>query len=150
MARRHFLSKMARSFSFSAYGHRSILSTHTKTLQITREPHITHRGDCIVGVKASCGLPDLPLSIKKPLSTETGRGRLLIKVQDQSFTVEGRGARGLTFSHPTDIVVRKSGYTSERTLMVYADKAAADVPSTFVKLLQNPRERITIEISVQG
>ncbi len=63
------------------------------------------------------------------------------------FTVEGRGAMGLSLSHPTDIVVRRSGFASDRTLMVKADKAAADIPRDFVQLLRNPAQKIMIEIT---
>ena len=134
-------------FTFTAHGHPSILSSHPTTLEITTEPHLTKRGDCIVAVKAECGLQDLPSNIKKALSTEKGHGKLTIRVRDQNFTVEGRGSNGLTFTHPKEMVVRKSGFVSDRTLMVCANKAANDIPRRMVKLIQDPRQTITIELS---
>ncbi len=93
------------------------------------------------------GLNDMPRTITKVLSTPSGRARLTLRVDSLLFTVEGRGARGLSFSHPTDLVVRKSGFVSDRTLMVHADKAAIDIPRELVKLLRDPKKRVTIEIS---
>ena len=134
-------------FTFTAHGHPSILSSHPTTLEITTEPHLTKRGDCIIAVKAECGLQDLPSNIKKVLSSEKGRGKLTIMVRDRTFTVEGRGSSGLTFTNPQEIVVRKSGFVSDRTLMVYANKAASDIPRRMVKLLQDPTQTIMIEVS---
>ncbi len=140
-------SKKPPTFSFYGYGHPAILSTHPTTLEITTEELVTHRGDCIVAVRSTCGLRDLPSGIKKNLASENGWGRLTLRVKKMSFSVEGVGAQGLSFHHPKDIVVRKSGFLSDRTLMVYSNKAAIDVPRRIVKMLQNPDERVTIEIS---
>ena len=134
-------------FVFTARGNPAVLSSHPTTLEITTESNLTKRGDCVVAVKAEYGLKDLPASIKRALSSEKGRGRLTIRVRDQTFTVEGRGSNGLTFTHPDEIVVRKSRFVSDRTLMVYANKAAIDIPRRMVKLLQDPAETITIEVS---
>lgn len=134
-------------FRFHAYGHPAILSTHPTTLEITTEEQVSSRGDCIVAVRSTCGLRDLPSRIKKPLSHENGRGTLTIRVREMSFSVEGVGGEGLTFNHPRDIVVRKSGFLSDRTLMVRSNKAAIDVPRKIVRMLQNPGERVAIEIS---
>lgn len=70
-----------------------------------------------------------------------------MRVRSESFTVEGRGSTGLTFTDPHEIVVRKSGFVSGRTLMVYSNKAAVDIRPRMVKLLQDPTETVTIEIS---
>lgn len=135
------------SFSFMARGHPSVVSTHPTTLEITRDSHLTMRGDCIVAVGAESGLHEFPSIMRRVLSTSAGRGRLTISAQDQSFTIEGKGSRGLTFTHPTEMVVRKSGFVSDRTLMVHSDKAARDIPRRMVKLLQDPDQTIRIEVT---
>ncbi len=132
---------------FQASGHPAIRSTHPTTLEITTEENMTRRGDCIIAVKASAGLVDLPPEIKKTLSKADGIVRMTLLIGSHCFTVEGRGALGLSHSHPTDIVVRKSNFVSDRTLMVKADKAAADIPRDFVQLLRNPAQKIMIEIT---
>ena len=132
---------------FTARGHPLISSLHATTIEITREPHISERGDCIVAVGSEYGLKDIPAVMKRTLASENGRCRLTLKVQDQVFRVQGKGSPSLTFADPSEIVVRKSGFVSERTLMVYSDMAAMDIPRRMVKLLQDPGEIITIEIS---
>lgn len=100
----------------------------------------------MVAVGSSRGLADLPPEVKRILSNDFGRGALILRVRDQSFTVHGRGSRALTFVHPREIVVRRSGFISNRTLMVHSDKAAADIPRAMVRLLRDPEEEVEIEI----
>ena len=133
---------------FHAYGHPAILSTHPTTLEITTNPILTHRGDCVVAVKSSSAVRNLPEDLKRVLSSSSGRGRLALRVGTFEFTVEGRGNPGLTFSHETDLVVRKSAFVSDRTLMIRADKSSIDIPRDMVRMLEDPTNRVTVEISV--
>ena len=134
-------------FSFHAFGHPRILSTHPTTIEITRSQNLTIRGDCVIGVKSSHGLGDFPDEIKRLLSNNSGRGRLEMRVRDQVVSIEGRGAKGLRFMDLNEIVVRRSGFVSERTLMVYSDKAALDLPRQMIKLLVEPGEKIWFDLS---
>ena len=134
-------------FSFHAFGHPRILSTHPTTIEITRSQNLTIRGDCVIGVKSSHGLVDFPDEIKRLLGNNSGRGRLEMRVRDQVVSIEGRGAKGLRFVDLNEIVVRRSGFVSERTLMVYSDKAALDIPRQMIKLLVEPGEKIWFELS---
>ncbi len=136
------------TFSFTARGHPAILSTHPTTLEITKDSHVSSRGECIVAVDSECGIVDIPSSLKKGLSSEEGRGRLTLTVRGFQFEVEGRGSSGLTFKNEREIVVRKSAFVSDRTLMVYASKAALDIPRKIVKMLQDPSEVVTVGISL--
>jgi len=132
---------------FHAYGHPAILSTHPTTLEITAGDSLTRRGDCVVAVRSSSTVRDLPEELKRVLSSSSGRGLIALRVGTFEFTVEGRGNPGLTFSHETDLVVRKSGFISDRTLMIYADKSSIDIPREMVRMLQNPNNKVTVEIS---
>jgi hypothetical protein len=144
--------KRSRSFRvfpsiFHAYGHPAILSTHPSTLEITTSHELTRRGDCVVAVKSSSAVRSLPEDLKRVLSSSRGRGRLALRVGPFEFTVEGRGDPRLTFLHDTDLVVRKSAFISDRTLMIYADKSSMDIPRDMVRLLQDASSRVTVEIS---
>ena len=132
---------------FHAYGHPAILSTHPTTLEITSSHELTRRGDCVVAVKSSGAVRNLQEDLKRALSSSSGRGRLALRVGPFEFTVEGRGDPRLTFLHDTDLVVRKSAFISERTLMIYADKSSIDIPRDMVRMLQDPSNRVTVEIS---
>jgi len=137
------------NFRFYARGHPAVLSTHATTLELTKEASLSRNGNCIVAVGSSAGLRDLPEAMKSALCSEACRARLTLMLGDHRFSIEGDGARGLTFSHPTDIVVRKSGFLSERTLMVHADRVAADLPRSLVELLQDPGRKILVELAVE-
>jgi hypothetical protein len=137
------------NFKFYARGHSSVSSTHPTTLELTRHTDLTTKGDCIVAVGSSVGLRDLPEPMKSALSSGACIARLTLTVDLRKFVVEGRGASGLAFSHPTDIVVRKSGFISDRTLMVHANRAAADIPRSFVELLQDPSRKVLVELNVE-
>jgi len=52
------------------------------------------------------------------------------------------------FSHPTDIVLRKSNYVCPRTLAVNCDKASDSIPRKIVKLLQDPKTKGIFRIKV--
>ncbi len=138
------------NFKFYARGHPSVSSTHPTTLELTKDTGLGKNGDCIIAVGCSVGLRDLPEPMKNALSSGACRARLTLRVDVHQFAVEGRGAHGLTLSHPTDIVVRKSGFVSDRTLMVLADSAAADIPRSFVELLQDPRRKVLVELVAEA
>ena len=46
------------------FGHENIRSNHKKTIEITKESHLTTRGDCIIGVRANSSCADLPDALK--------------------------------------------------------------------------------------
>ena len=133
--------------TFEAWGHPNIRSTHRTTLMVTRDEGLTTRGDCIVAVKAGKGLKDLEPRLKELIRSEEAKVALTIEAGDSSFTVTGRGHPRLSLNDPVDIVVRKSGYICNRTLMIGADKAACDIPGSFAKLLQEGDRRIVLVIS---
>ncbi len=137
------------NFRFHARGHHAVSSTHPTTLELTKEAALSKNGNCIIAVGSSAGLRDLPQAMKNALSSESCTARLTLMIGDHRFSTEGHGAKNLTFSHPTDIVVRKSGFLSDRTLMVHADRAAADLPRSLVELLQDPGRKILVELTVE-
>jgi hypothetical protein len=134
------------NFTFHAYGHPAVLSTHPSTIEITKETHLSAKGDCIVAVNSSAGPADLSADLRRALRRPSTKAQLILKVGRFQFTVEGEGAPELTLSHPTDFVIRKSGFVSDRTLIIHANRAAKDIPREMVKLLQDPTSKLTVEI----
>ena len=135
------------SFTFLAYGHPAVLSNHPTTIEITKESHLTPKGDCVVATNSSKGLVDLPSDLKRVLSSKKGRARVILTTGTFQFVTEGSGDPRLTFSHSKDLVIRKSGFISDRTLMIHADKAARDVPREMVRLLQDPKNSVAVQIA---
>jgi len=136
--------------TFKARGHPNVRSTHGTTLMTTTDDHLSTRGDCIVAVSAEKGLRDLDPRIKDAIRRRGSTVRLIIETEGKTFTVEGFGDPRLTLSHPSDMVIRKSSYICDRTLMIRADKAACDIDNSMIELLrkENCQISLTIEASL--
>ena len=131
------------------YGHPNIRSLHAKTIEITKDEHLTPRGDCIIGVKADKACADLDESFKRRLKSNSSVVRMEIMVGEESFLISGMGDEGLSMLNAHDIVIRKTNYVCPRTMSVLCDKASSDIPRKLVKMLQDQETkgifRITLE-----
>ena len=108
------------------------------TLEITKESHLTPRGDCIVGVGARSGCAGLPEDLKNKLRDPHSKVTIQITVEDHKFEIQGTGHPDLPLSHSEDIVIRKSNFVCPRTLAIKCDKASDLMPREMVSVLQNP------------
>jgi len=133
-----------------AHGHENVLSTNKTTFEITREVHLTKRGDCIIAVGSDKGANDLSLRFKKIARSESARIEITVEVDGEVEVTNAFGSHHLSFTHPTDLVVRKSDYMCGRTLAIRADKAAKDFSRAFVEKLQDPKQRVKITITAES
>ena len=136
-------------FEIAFSGHENIRSNHQKTIEITKEPHLTPRGDCIVGVNAKSSCADLPEELKIKLKSPNSKVTFSIKVGDEDFVIEGSGHPDLILTHTEDIVIRKSDFICPRTLAVKCDKASNLLPRSMVSLLQDPKTIGIFTITVE-
>jgi hypothetical protein len=136
-------------FEIKFSGNENIRSNHKMTLEITKESHLTPRGDCIVGVNAKSSCADLPEELKNKLKNSDSKVIFSIKAGDEEFVIEGRGHPDLILSHNEDIVIRKSDFICPRTLAVKCDKASDLLPRSMVLLLQDPKTIGTFTIIVE-
>ena len=132
-----------------ARGHTKIRGTHRTTFEFTKEAHLTERGDCIIGVRASKGAVDLSYEFQQILQNSNSRITMLLVAGEFSEVVRGFGSQKLLLTNRTDLVVRKSDYTCGRTLMVRADKAAMDLPRGLIALLRDPMCRIQVKLTAE-
>lgn len=130
-------------------GHKNVLSLHSRTIEITKDPNLTKKGDCILGVSANKACNDLDSSLKNRLRTNGTVVKISIVVEPFEFEVSGYGSNTLEISHSHDIVLRKSNYVDSRTLAVSCDKSAFDIPRDLVTLLTNAETKGTLKISVE-
>jgi len=126
-------------FEIQFSGHENIRSNHQKTIEITKESHLTPQGDCIVGVNATASCADLPQELKDKLKNPNSKIKLSISVGNHEFIIEGQGHPALILSHKEDIVIRKSDFICPRTLAIKCDKASDLLPRDMVSLLQDPK-----------
>jgi hypothetical protein len=138
---------MEASETFRAFGHPNIRSRHRTTLMTTREAELTKRGDCIIAVRAEKGLSDLDPQLKALIRNRGARITFTLEVDGIQFEIKGRGDPRLTHTHPHDIVIRKSSYTCDRTLMIMANKAACDIPESLVEKLKTQDRQVKITIA---
>ena len=135
-------------YEIEFFGHENIRSNHKKTIEITKESHLTTRGDCIIGVSANSSCAALPEELKNKLRDSKTHVRFLIKVDDDEFILEGKGHPDLTLTHQNDIVLRKSDFICSRTISVKCDKASDLVPREMVSKLQNSKTKGLFVITV--
>lgn len=132
-----------------AYGHTNIQATHKTTLEITKEKHLSKMGDCIIAVSADKALADLNPKFKECLRQENAKLVILIEADGIAEAVNAIGNSRLSLSHPSDIVIRKSGYICSRTLGVHADKAAYDLSRSLAEKLKDPTQRVKLTLAVR-
>lgn len=132
--------------TFKAFGHENVVGEHKTTVEITSENFLTHRGTCIIGIRATQTLADLDSTIKKLASSETTKIVLVMEVNGIVERVAGTGGSDLTYSDSISMVARTSSYQCGRTLMIHADKAASDLSKDFINSLKDNKAVINCEL----
>ena len=75
---------------------------------------------------------------------------IMIEAGELKETVKAKGSPQLQFTHPTDLVVRKSSYVCGRTLAIGADKAAIDFSRELVEKLKDPNQKVKVTLIVES
>lgn len=131
-----------------AFGHENIQALHPSTLMFTKEKHLSKTGDCVVAVSSTKSVADLSQPFKDRLKKPGSKLTILIEAGGITQHITAYGSPRLILTHPTDIVIRKSDYISDRTAAIRADKSANDLPRKFVEKLKNPQQRVNITLIV--
>ncbi|MGZ4931240.1 MAG: DUF371 domain-containing protein [Halobacteriota archaeon] len=132
-----------------AKGHPNITAKHTTTFQVTKDKEISKRADCVIGIGADRAMHDFSESMKTALRNDGAPVCVTIRVGEMQEIAMGYGSPNLTCSNSQDIVARKSDFTSGRTLMIKADKAAADLDRRLIERLKK-LEDIIITVDVDS
>jgi hypothetical protein len=126
------------------HGHKNVRALHKSTFEITKESDLSPRGDCIIAVAADLGAADLSPVFRNALSRD---GTILITTLScGSITavVRSEGCSGITLMHETSLVWRRSTFLCPRTIAIYSDHAACQLPRELIKELQNEEEMTVI------
>lgn len=132
-----------------ATGHRNVKATHKSTFEITKEDSLSSNGDCVIAVSADRGPADLNTEFKRALCRKGSVLAILLEVGGVVEVVNALGSPHLILSHPSEMVITKSSYISDRTLAVQADKAARELSRKLVEKLRNPRQEVKITLVVR-
>ncbi len=128
----------------AARGHINITAKHPTTCQITKDTDISKRADCIIGVAADKAMHDLSERMKKALKNDDAVVNLTLNVGEMKEVVTGYGSSHLTCSSNADMVARKSSFTSDRTLMIKANKAAINFDRRLIERLKRLEDILVI------
>lgn len=126
-------------------GHPNIKATHKNTLEITKDSHLTPRGDCIIVVNADKAASNLSEETRRILRAG-GKIRVLIEAGGLCDEVIGEGHPHLSLNDPRSIVIRKSTFICPRTVLIKSNKAAKDLDR---KLIEKLREEHWKEVIVK-
>ncbi len=132
--------------TITAHGHVNVLGTHKTTIEITKESNLTKRGDCIIGVRAEKSCADLSRELKEKLKTNS-KFVVTLRASGIEEKITGYGSTDLILTNKTDIVLRKSNYIDDRTLLINCDKACADLNRNLVEKLKDPNQIVEFIIS---
>lgn len=131
---------------FYAKGHRNVLATHSMTWEVTKDSELSRRGDCVIAVSATKGLADLSEEFRNLCRNDKTTITAELAVENLTETIRGKGSCNLSFTHPSEIVGRKSTFASDRTIMIHSDKAACDINRELVRVLTYPNAELKVRL----
>ncbi|MEM0042413.1 MAG: DUF371 domain-containing protein [Thermofilaceae archaeon] len=123
-----------------ARGHPLVRATHRSTLEITCDPWLTKRGDCIIAIDADKGAMHLSPSFKRLAANDATRIIIVLVCEGLVEVIRAWGHSCLTFESPNSLVVRRSSFIDGRTVAVKSDKAAIHLDRRMIALLQRSAE----------
>ena len=129
-------------------GHEHVRATHTSTLEVTTDDWLTPAGDCILGIEADRSPADFSPEFISACQDAEATITALLQTANHDAAVVGRGHPDLTFKSERGAVLRTSTYVDERTVMVEADAAAADIDRELIETLTDG-EALTTTLVVE-
>jgi hypothetical protein len=118
-----------------ARGHEHVAATHESTFELTSDDFLTPAGDCILGIEADRVPADFDDAFVAACQDEAATIEARLEADGHTDRVVGRGDPRLTFDSDRSLVGRTSDYVDDRTVLVAADAAAADLDRDLVAAL---------------
>ena len=123
-------------------GHKNVRALHKSTFEITKETGLSESGDCIIAVGADKGAADLSPGLREALGRDGTILTTTLTCGGVTAVIRSEGSHGITLTHPTDLVWRRSTFLCPRTIAVYSDHTARQLPRELIEKLQNEEEMI--------
>jgi hypothetical protein len=121
-------------------GHPLVIGNHPTTFEVTTEDHLTKNGNCIIGIAADKGCAGLSVAFKRVLANDDAVLTTRLLSGDVTFRVKSHGSSRFTLDHPTDLVWRRSSFVCGRTIGIFSDHVAADLPKALIANLVAGKE----------
>lgn len=131
-----------------AVGHENVTGAHESTLELTSDDYLTPAGDCIVGIEADRVPADFDSAFV--VACQDGDAEITATLETDNYEVEvtGRGHPDLSFENDRSLVIRTSEYVDDRTVMIDAEIAAADLSRDLVDALASGAS-MTMRLAVE-
>lgn len=131
-----------------ARGHPNIKGVHKTTFEITKEPKVTPRGDCIIGVSADKAPVDFNEKFKSCLKDDNAILVIVLEANGIKETVVAHGHSQLLLADSKRLVVRKSTFIEPATVGIRASKSAAELKRELISILNNPDATLLVHLYV--
>ncbi|MCU4717903.1 DUF371 domain-containing protein [Halapricum hydrolyticum] len=132
-----------------AVGHENVTAAHESTFELTSDDYLTPAGDCILGIEADRVPAEFDDAFVAACQSEDATITATLEADGHAVTVAGRGHRDLSFENERSMVARTSEYVDDRTIMVDAEAAAADLDRDLIEALADGVE-LTLTLSVDA
>ncbi len=138
-------------FEIIAFGHPNITARHRTTFEVTKDPEISKRADCIIGVNADRSISEIPEEAKNAIK-KGSRVRIELYLPDYGLRDEvfGFGDQRMTFLHERDMVIRKSRFVCGRTLLISASKSAFEINRDIIEPLKDKKTELRLLFEVES
>lgn len=128
-------------YTFHAYGHPNILGSHKTTIEFTKDPELSLKGDCLVGVKA-----DFESESLKKFAKNSKNNKISITISNNKVHETISAEINPDFDDDMELVIRKTDFISKRTFAVKANKAAFELDRKLIGFLKEKRNKIAVII----
>lgn len=115
---------------FNISGHENVLGNHKNTIEFTKESYLTKKGDCIVGISAD-------FSYDQVMKIVTNFSKIKVIIEIDCIIDTLTAFINKKFDDKEEIVIRRSGYLSKRTLGINSNKAVIDINRQIIEKLKN-------------
>ena len=144
-----YVKKFLISEEIAFKGHPNVQSLHARTIEITKDKHLTLNGDCIIGINANKACKDLNAELKKRIKTNDSSIEVELIVEPLNFIIKGYGNDNLTLTNEQDIVLRKSKFICNRTLSINCNFSAFEIPREIINSLKDSSKTGIMRIRVE-
>lgn len=131
-----------------ARGHEHVSAAHESTFEVTTDDWLTPAGDCILAIEADRAPASFDPAFAEACRDADVTITATIRVGDRVETVTGSGHPELTFASDRSLVCRTSAHVDDRTVLVEADAAAADLDRELVAALAEGAE-LELQLTVE-
>lgn len=135
-------------FTVTATGHENVTATHASTWEVTTDDYLTPAGDCILGIEADFAPAEVDRDFVGACRKRNAEIVAEFEADGHVDVIAGEGHPDLEFSNERGFVGRTSEYVDDRTVMVNADKSAADLDRGLVDALTVGAE-LTLTMTVE-